>query len=49
MPTMDNETIKELKSQKVADMLEEILTNAALDILSRLAQAAKTTVFNNLL
>jgi hypothetical protein len=41
MPTLDEETIKELKSQKIADLLEEILTNAALDVLSRLAQRQK--------
>jgi hypothetical protein len=41
MPTLDAETIKELKSQKVADLLEEVLTNAVLDILTRLAQGQK--------
>lgn len=50
MPTLDDETIKVLKSQKVADLLEEILTNAALDVLSRLAQRQKllssTTCYN---
>ena len=41
MPSLDDGTIKELKSQKVVDLLEEIVTNAALDVLSRLAQQQK--------
>ena len=41
MSDLDDETIKELKSQKVADLLEEILTDAALAVLSRLAQQQK--------
>lgn len=41
MPTLDEETIKELKAKKIADLLEEILTNAALDVLYRMAQRQK--------
>lgn len=35
---LDAETVKDLKYQKLADLLEEILTNTALDLLSQLAQ-----------
>ena len=36
--TLDAETVKDLKAQKLTVLLEEILTNTALDVLSRLAQ-----------
>jgi len=38
MKTLDAETVKDLKSEKLADLLEEILIDTALDILNRLAQ-----------
>jgi hypothetical protein len=38
MPALDEETIKELKTDKIAGLLEEIITNTVLDILSRLDQ-----------
>lgn len=41
MPALDDETIKELKSEKIAELFEQILTNAFLDILSRLDQRQK--------
>lgn len=35
---MDSETVKDLKSEKLADLLEQVLINTALDILFRIAQ-----------
>lgn len=39
--TLDAETVKDLKAQKIADLIEEVLTITALDVLSRLAQRQK--------
>jgi hypothetical protein len=38
MTTMDSETVKDLKSEKLADLLEEVLINTALDILLQVSR-----------
>ena len=38
MPTLDAEIVKDLKSEKLADLLQEVLIDTAMDILTRLTQ-----------
>jgi len=41
MKKLDQETIKELKTQLITDLIEQVLTDTALEVLYRLAENRK--------